>query len=72
MFVPHLLVCRDLFGMGYTETHYTEDGRRVTSLPEEVRRLNVVQEPHRSLNKMFKRSFLLTFDKLYVLIKHRE
>lgn len=27
--------------MGYTETHYTEDGRRVTSVPEEVRCLNV-------------------------------
>lgn len=36
-----LLLYRGLFGMGYTQTLYTEDGRRVTSSPEEVRRLNV-------------------------------
>uniref|UniRef100_H3D2R3 ADAM metallopeptidase domain 8 n=1 Tax=Tetraodon nigroviridis TaxID=99883 RepID=H3D2R3_TETNG len=31
----HLEKNRGLLGMGYTETHYAEDGRRVTSLPEE-------------------------------------
>lgn len=36
-----LLDCRGLFGMGYTQTLYAEDGRRVTSSPEEVRPLNV-------------------------------
>lgn len=35
---PLLWVRRDLFGRGYTETHYEEDGRRVTSSPE-VRRI---------------------------------
>lgn len=38
---PLLLVCRGLFGMGYTQTLYAEDGRRVTSSPEEVRPVNV-------------------------------
>lgn len=36
-----LLGCRGLFGTGYTQTLYAEDGRRVTLSPEEVRHLNV-------------------------------
>nr|CBN81732.1 Disintegrin and metalloproteinase domain-containing protein 8 [Dicentrarchus labrax] len=34
----HLEKNRNLFGKGYTETHYSEDGKRVTTSPNEIER----------------------------------
>jgi len=49
-----LLFCRKLIGRGYTETHYTGHGTRVTTSPNEVR----LKSPKHmdSFSKIIKRS----------------